>query len=82
MKKGIFSMAVLAAMCVGGYFGHSAYQESMLTDLELANVEALCDDESDLRVMRVVPCPKYYGNQCKWSSEKNYYRCYHLSYCN
>ena len=45
MKKGIFSMAVLAAMCVGGYFGHSAYQESKLTDLELANVEALSENE-------------------------------------
>ena len=73
MKKGIFSMAVLAAMCVGGYFGHSAYQESKLTDLELANVEALSDVEGWIELDYADACLSGYDDICVMSPTKFFY---------
>lgn len=60
MKKCLFSAAVVAAMAIGYTFSYSD-SEPALSDIELANVEALADEESENgTITEKIPCYSAY----------------------
>lgn len=68
MKKFLFSAAVVAAMAIGYTFSYSD-SEPALSDIELANVEALADNEGDFEY----PTGHPYSTTCNVAIGKNFF---------
>lgn len=81
MGKKLFPILIVAV--VATFAGYNVYQSQrmeMMSDLMLANVEALAWPEGS-SPYRVFPCPSSPGNECKTSNDSNRNECYNLSYC-
>lgn len=65
MKKKLFGTMVVVAAMFAGYNVYDAQNESELTGVALANVEALASNENN-------PCDNKNGYK-KWNSEDNFW---------
>jgi hypothetical protein len=82
MKKKILGgIAILAIAALAAFnVNLNLAQESNMSPLALANVEALAQSEGGGGTTYYVnPCPKHSGNEC--SSKSSPYGCKTLSYC-
>lgn len=81
MKSNLFKIALVVAIAVvGGNNVFNAQKSESLSDVALANVEALAMDESSKYEYRLYPCPDSYGNQCGLSNSERPI-CSSVSYC-
>ena len=80
MKKMIKIAFVAAFVAIAGYGVYTNQKAETMSDLMLANVEALAWPEGS-SPYRVFPCPSSSGNECKTSNDANRNECYNLSYC-
>ena len=80
MKKKIFGAALIAAMAVAaGWNFNQSKNEMELSDLVLANVEALARYE-DKSPYHLFPCPSSSGNECRFKDSERP-ECHSISYC-
>lgn len=79
MKKifGIIAIAAIAA--AAGWNYQQSQKEIELSDLALANVEALAQLE-DKSPYHLFPCPSSSGNECRFKDSERP-ECHSISYC-
>ena len=91
MKKIFFALVVLAVVTAGGYFFQKHYQRSQLSEIELANIEALAlgeftpngwtcfdhyyDDLSSDLFVTIIRCGDCYTTTATFASDSDY--CWH-----
>ena len=82
MKK-IMKIAFVAAFAaVAGYGVYANQQSEAMSDLMLANVEALASSGETTSYYRLFPCYSHLSqNECKISNDNNRPVCYASSYC-
>lgn len=80
MKTKTFSfLAIVTIALVATYNVYNSQKRVVLSDLAMANIEALATGEWN-SPYRVCPCPSSPGNECKTSSEDRP-TCASLTYC-
>ena len=78
--KNILKVAFVAAIAlVGGINVFNSQKTENLSDVVLANVEALAFDEIKPKYS-VFPCPDRYGTECN-TAQKDRPECYTKTYC-
>lgn len=80
MKKIIFLMLLIVAI-ITTYIVNTRSSNTGLSDLALANIDALAQDREYETNYHLWPCPSTSGNECRDKDHKYYYRCSKLSYC-
>lgn len=84
MKKKLLSMIVIAAVAVfAGYNVYMSQNETKLSDLALANIEAFAwgggGESGGPYYLR--PCPTHPGAECSSTKYDENNRCANLTYC-
>lgn len=64
MKKNLLLVVIVAAAS-GGYIGYRNMTVQRLTELQLANIEALADEERPVKI----PCAEENDSECKFLTE-------------
>lgn len=81
MKKKFFGIFIVAiVVTVAGYNVHISKNETKLSDLALANVEAFAWGGESSGPYYLWPCPSSSGNECR-SKSGDCPRCSNLTYC-
>ena len=82
MKKKIFSIvATVAVVAAAGWSYQQSKQYDGMSELVLANVEALAVGEKP-SLYHLFPCPSSWGNECVFSENSERPTCYGPTYCN
>ncbi len=79
LKSTIVVVAV-AASSLGAWRAYDAYEVTNNT-LLAENIEALTANDDGLSSLRLYPCYKNPGNECKSSTDKNRPECWKVTYC-
>ena len=79
MKRNLI-LAIFVVAVIGGINVFNVQHVEGLSDVALANVEALAMDESSKYEYRLYPCPDSYDNQCGLSNSERPI-CSSVSYC-
>ena len=81
MKKNILKATLVVAFAlIAGMNVYNAQQSDVMSDLALANVEALAGSEYD-RPFYVAPCKNGPGSECRSTKYDEGNRCGTLTYC-
>lgn len=82
MKK-IMKIAFVAAFAaIAGYGVYANQKVDTMSDLALANMEALASSGETTSYYRLFPCYSHLSqNECKLSTDNNRPVCYVFSYC-
>lgn len=79
MKKFFGIIAIVAIAAAAGWNYQQSQKEIELSDLALANVEALAQLE-DKSPYHLFPCPSSSGNECRFKDSERP-ECHSISYC-
>ena len=79
MKKALLTVAVVATAAIAGWNYQQSKQEVELSDLAMANVEALARGEND-SLYHLFPCPSTSGNECRMKDSERP-ACHSATYC-
>ena len=81
MKKNILKVTLVAAFAlIAGFNVYNAQKSDIMSDLALANVEALASGESGMQY-RLFPCPHSPWNECVMSDDSRRESCSSSTYC-
>ena len=82
MKKMIKIAFVAAFAAIAGYGVYANQKVDTMSDLALANMEALASSGETTSYYRLFPCYSHLSqNECKLSTDNNRPVCYVFSYC-
>ena len=82
MKKFMKIAFVAAFAAIAGYGVYANQKVDTMSDLALANVEALASSGETTSYYRLFPCYSHLSqNECKLSTDNNRPVCYVFSYC-
>lgn len=79
MKNFFGIIAIVAIAAAAGWNYQQSQKEIELSDLALANVEALAQLE-DKSPYHLFPCPSSSGNECRFKDSERP-ECHSISYC-
>ncbi|KAA5416072.1 NVEALA domain-containing protein [Bacteroides cellulosilyticus] len=82
MKKFMKIAFVAAFAAIAGYGVYANQKVDTMSDLALANMEALASSGETTSYYRLFPCYSHLSqNECKLSTDNNRPVCYVFSYC-
>ena len=82
MKKFMKRAFVAAFAAIAGYGVYANQKVDTMSDLALANMEALASSGETTSYYRLFPCYSHLSqNECKLSTDNNRPVCYVFSYC-
>ena len=82
MKKFLKIAFVAAFAAIAGYGVYANQKVDTMSDLALANMEALASSGETTSYYRLFPCYSHLSqNECKLSTDNNRPVCYVFSYC-
>ena len=82
MKKFLKYAFVAAFVTVAGYGVYASQKSDAMSDIMLANMEALASSGETTSYYRLFPCYSHLSqNECKISNDNNRPVCYASSYC-
>ena len=82
MKKFMKMAFVAAFAAIAGYGVYANQKVDTMSDLALANMEALASSGETTSYYRLFPCYSHLSqNECKLSTDNNRPVCYVFSYC-
>ena len=82
MKNFLKYAFVAAFVAIAGYGVYASQKSDTMSDLALANVEALASSGETTSYYRLFPCYSHLSqNECKLSTDNNRPVCYASSYC-
>ena len=80
IKKSFGLLAAVAVVAAAGWNYQQCKQSEELSELALANVEALAIGEKP-SLYHLFPCPSSWGNECVFSQNTERPTCYGPTYC-